>query len=185
MKQSLEGPRSRPSPERDRKAREEHTDDLEVDEDPDFESVMWRIRRVVWLLVPVGLAAGLAGAFGSGALSRAELRDRSGRPSLEYERILHFRTPSQLVLHAGQGTGADGQVRVSIAKSWIDAVELEGVVPEPEAAQSRSSDVRYTFAAVPPASFRLQFTPARIGLVRGEVAVDGTDPVVFQQLVLP
>jgi hypothetical protein len=142
-----------------------------------------RVRRAGWIFIAVVLAAGLAGAFGSGALSRSRLH--SGELRVELSRIVHAHTPTEIEVRITDAPRRDGLERLRLDGRWLDGVEIESVSPEPENASTREGSLVLEFRADPPARIGMRVLPLRPGVLRGTISLNDGPPSALEQWVLP
>jgi hypothetical protein len=86
-----------------------------------------------------------------------------------------------------QATAA-GNVRVRLNRELVHRLRIKEIIPAPLATEPLADGARFTFATDPTSdSAAVVFVqdPSTPGIVEGEVAVDGADPVRFRQFVYP
>lgn len=89
------------------------------DEDPALEERTWRAQRIALLGASVYLSAAVAGVFGHGPLSAADVTSADGSLRVEYARFMRVGDPVELRATA-RLVGPMGSV-------WLDRGALEGV----------------------------------------------------------
>lgn len=168
--------------------------DLEIDQDLEHERRAASVRRVGWVLMVLAVLAGLAGLFGqSGPLNRARAGE-SGPLVLEHERFARLQTETTVTAHLRPPAGAR-EARLWVERSYIDDMQVDAIVPEPDRIESGADRLVLVFALAAAAGspgagrgdlqvdFHLQ--PQRFGPVRGRVGGEGGAEVELRQFVYP
>lgn len=157
---------------------------LEVAEDPAFERRSWRVERAGWALMALVVLAGLAGLFGGGPLSLAE--ESAGPLSVRYERFARMASPVKLEVRYGAEAVRDGELRIWIARRYLERAKLERAVPEARETIIDGELLAFVFPATPgqggAVSFHLRFDG--FGIVDGRAGAAGRQ-VAFRHLVYP
>lgn len=164
------------------------TEDIEVGCDPGFEQRWWRIQGIIWVILVLMLAAGVAGVFGHGPLSEAMVHAPGSQVQVHYDRLARRETPSMLTLQLDKAALASGLVRIHLNRALLDRMQLKQIVPAPLAAEPLADGARFIFRTDPTNdSALLTFTenPSVPGFVEGEITVEGAEPVRFRQFVFP
>lgn len=161
---------------------------LEIAQDIDFQRKEWRAQRIGWVVMALLVVAALAGLMGNGVLARTT----SGAPTdpirLEYARFDRMQSPSSLQLEIAGEAVAGEQVELLVGREYLQSVQIEKVVPEPEEVRGAADDLVYVFAVDEPGqpltiSFDLRHTG--FGAKSGRVGIPGGPAVEFGQLVYP
>jgi hypothetical protein len=166
---------------------EDTTEPIEIDEDLPLQRKLWRIERAGWVTMALLLCASMLGLCGSGPLGRAERGDANGRLRVHYDRLTRHQTSTRLLVRV-HGTRGQAVVRVALDRAFLDGVELERVLPEPEHVQASGEQVVFAFghdvqAPQMTASFSLR--PVDIGPRTTRVAAPGIASVQLTQWVFP
>jgi hypothetical protein len=156
---------------------------LQLDDDIDFQRRESRVQRIGWWCLSAFVLAALLGAFGSGPLSHA-VAEASGL-AVEYERFLRADARSLLTVELpASGTAAE----LSISRSYIDAVDITRMLPEPSVSELREGDAVFSFERrdTAPASMivRIEFKPRTMGRPTATLRSGGAT-VTFTQLTYP
>ncbi|QDW66877.1 hypothetical protein [Luteimonas granuli] len=148
----------------------------------------WRVERIAWATMALLLLGAVLGAFGGGPLSHA----RSGSPEavqLEYQRLLRAAAPTEYRLLIQPSFAADGRVAVRIDQALVELMQLESIVPEPDAVAAGAGYTEFSFRIAPDrrsvAHVVLRFKPATFGRFSGELSVDGAPPLAVSHFVYP
>ncbi|WP_025745770.1 hypothetical protein [Kallotenue papyrolyticum] len=162
--------------------------DLHIGEDLAFQERQWTVERVGWVIMALLALAGLLGLFGGGPLSIAHAGSADQPLRVTYARFARYRTPAELEVSV-QPAATQGQaLRLSMNRSWLDSMELQGVVPEPEQVEARAEHLIFVFLLEQPGqplqiTFNLQ--PIRVGAHTLQLGLDGAEPLRVTQLVYP
>jgi hypothetical protein len=159
---------------------------LDLELDMGFERRSWAFQRIGWALMAVVVIAALLGAFGTGPMSRAEVR--SGPIRLEYPRFARVNAPAAMKIEVEVPARPDDPVTLWFDDALLDRVRIESVTPQPAVETMRNGRIVYVF---PPSAagerFRatVRIEPESTGVVRAR-AGDGSDNAVsFWQLIYP
>jgi hypothetical protein len=160
---------------------------IELEQAPEFQRREWTVQRVGWALMLLVVGAGMAGAFGRGPLSSRSAGGVGFR--LEYERLLRHRTPSTLELRVEQGAAVpDGTLRVWISGEYLQTMEVERILPEPEGVQVVADGFVYSFRTGIPdrgVTVFIDITPEGYGSEEGRIRLGDGPPLHFAQFVFP
>jgi hypothetical protein len=154
---------------------------LDVDEDTTFTRRMWKAQRAGWAVFGLVVAAGLAGLLGSGPASEAAAQNAT--IAIDYARFARRLSPAELRVRALAPPGADG-LRVAVANSFLDAVEVSAVKPSPLRVERGAEASVYVFAGAP-GTIVVSLRYPQAGRVEGRVSVAGFSPLAFATLVYP
>lgn len=162
---------------------------LEIAEDMEFQRTSWRVQRVGWVAMLVLAVAAMSGLFGKGPLARGSAGDASSGFSIGFERFTRLTAPQSLDFEIGPAARtSDSTAAVWIDRDWLDAHEVNSILPEPESSSLLPDKVLYTFIA--PASegpLKIRFTveAREFGRVHGRAGVPGGQTHRFGQFVYP
>jgi hypothetical protein len=181
-------PSRSPSPGNERDQPGEAPRRIEVDEDMAWQRRTWAIQRIGWFAMGVLVLTALTGVFGYGALSWQQATDPAGLMRIEYERFQ--RQGSEFTLRVDiepEATTGDA-VPLRVSGSFLDAVEVKGIVPEPRGAKSLGADVEYVIPVAQPrqaATIRFALKMREVGSHTVEIGLTGREPARFTQFVYP
>jgi hypothetical protein len=150
-----------------------------------FQRRLWRVERASWWVELGIVVAGLAGLLGGGPLSRGTVE--SGGLAVEYPRIGRAHAPAELTVRIQPSLVRGGEVRVQVDSRWIEGVEIERIVPEPERSEAGSEATGFTFRVQEgvPARVRFSVKQLRPGRQAGKFAVPGGAAVTLSQWIYP
>jgi len=165
------------------------SDSLEIGQDLEHEKQSWQVKRIAWIVMVLAVLAALAGAAGSGPLSHRVLAQPGGGSlSVEYERWIRFTGPHELVVHLAPVQGGGDSARVWLGRDYLEAMEIENVVPEPERVEAGTDRLVFVFPLVSPGNptaVTFHLKPHHIGPTTATVGREGGPPLRFRQSVLP
>ncbi len=157
--------------------------DLEIGHDLDFQRRSWRVQRVAWLAMILIVIAALLGLFGGeGVLNQAVLGDPGAALRVEYHHFDRVLDQTHLRLEVS------GTARLWITNSFLEHLLIEAIVPEPKqmiAGDERTTLVFELAEAEPFGAVVIYYKPQRVGLVSGQIGVDGGVTYAFQQFIYP
>jgi hypothetical protein len=158
---------------------------VEISEHYESQVRTWRAQRVGWCVLAAILVAAVLGGFGPGLLGTVNELDASGL-QLQYDRCVRYEAPASL--HIELPAAATDEQDFWIDASWIHAVHLETVQPEPLRVRSEGQRVRYTMSVQrrgAPTQVSLHFEPEALGSLSGSVALEAGAPLRISQFVYP
>src|SRR5687767_1206363 len=118
--------------------------DLDVGQDLKFEKRWWVIERSGWAVIALLLFAALLGFLGPGPLTKKTAGTRGGALWLEYHKFERYQAPVDLRVQLAPEPAKD-TVRLWIDRSYIEAVQIESVEPQPESVEMAGNRFVYTF----------------------------------------
>jgi hypothetical protein len=162
---------------------------LQIEQDLAFERRSWRIQRILWVVVGLVLLSALAGLTGRGPLSRVQAGSRGLGLEIRYQRYERLHAPAAVELVMRPADASDPVVSLWIERRYLEAFEIEQVVPEPLQSMMGRDHVRYDFIALRPGeplAVRFSLAPRRAGLAQGRWGLDaGSRSVALRQYVYP
>ena len=163
-------------------------DDLALERVMPHHRAAWRAERVAWVVGALVLLAALLGAFGYGLLSHATA-GTPGALQVRYERLQRSSAPSEYDVTVGTGLARAGVLRLRFDQGLVDAMEIDGIVPEPEDVIAGAGYTEFAFnttaAGAGDARIMFRFRPTTFGRVSGRVTASGAPPVHIDQFVYP
>ena len=143
----------------------------------------WRFERAGWLFMALLMAGGLAGAFGGGPLAHAAVSTGSSR--LDFDRLVRHGVPTELRLTIGASPNTTGRLRVSLDWSYLEAVNLLEVIPQPMSTVSSADRVAWEFEADATGNrIVIKVEPTKVGAREGRLQIGG-GTLQFRQFVYP
>jgi hypothetical protein len=161
---------------------------LQIGEDLDFQRRDWIVQRAGWALMALAIFAAVAGLFGSGPLSRAQLAPADGLLWIEYERFARSRAPSALRVHFARDAVRNGQVRFWIDRAYLEEMKPERILPEPQKVEVSGERLVYEFSVGSgggPGTISFALKPEGVGVIHGRVGLEGRDGLSFRQFLYP
>ena len=159
--------------------------DIQIDQDIDFQQKSWVYQRVGWVIMAVIVVAALLGVFGGGGLLNGVSLGGDDAPlQVEYRPFNRVLSPTPLDLLVRSSGGAD-EVRVWLSTEYLEYVEVRSVSPEPERVTTSSDRMIYTFRTDGDAVILFELQPQNIGVLSGQIGLEGGDTFSFQQVIYP
>ncbi len=162
-------------------------DELEVGYDEPFERRFHRAELAGRAFLVLVVALALSGLLGRGPFSHETVRTPGGGPSVDYEPVARYDTPTQVTLHLHPAPGQD-TTTVAIDTGFIEPMGLTALQPTPLASVAHDGGLSLTFGVRPgPADtlVRLQLKPSVVGPVSLRATVDDAPPLEWTQVILP
>ena len=161
---------------------------LEIAQDLDFQRREWRAQRIGWVVMALLILAALLGLTGSGLLARATVGETGSPLQLEYSRFDRLEAPTTLDVEIAGEAASGEQVEVWVDRAYLQTVQVEQVVPEPEEVRSRGDRLAYVFGVDEPGqpvmiTFDLRHTS--FGPKSGQVGLGDEQLLSFSQFVYP
>ena len=153
-------------------------------DDEEFERRYKGFQRLGWGFLILFLFAAALGFLGSGFYSSRTAR----APSfwVNYDRVLHQESPSQLRIHFSRLSEAS-EVKVHLNQTYLRKVSIEKITPEPSQAEVTEAGVTWSFLAESNSvSGEISFSirPEQTGSAKAELKL-GRESVAFTQLIMP
>ena len=164
-----------------------HIESLEVSEDIAFQQKEWRAERIGWLLMAAIILLALLGFFGGGLISTTTKREPSGF-QITYGRFDRLMNPSQISLQLPATAIQSGEARFWIDRQYLDAVQVETVLPVPDSVEVNGDRVFYVVKAADPSQpvkVKIELWLQKSGLIRGQAGWEGGSPLTFTQFIFP
>ncbi|WP_085677711.1 MULTISPECIES: hypothetical protein [unclassified Pseudomonas] len=156
-----------------------------VQEDMPRQQRVWRFERVGWYVLVAIVLLALAGLFGNGPLSDAEVVSQDGRVRVEYQRLSRSGTTDSLFITV-QGT--PGQpVEVVIEGPLLRDASIETLQPEPQRSTSQGSALLFELGTGQEgvATLYLTLRSEHVGILQGSVKAGPQSAVHFSTFLYP
>lgn len=138
---------------------------LELDSDLKFHLRQSQLQRWGWWGMGLFLAAALLGGLGDGPLASNSLHN--SQATFHYQRLLRRDSPTLLSL---QVHSKSPELRLEIARDYLDSFELMDIVPTPVHSESGPNVLIYVFSVQPGrVEVRMQLKPRQIGVIGGQL----------------
>ena len=162
--------------------------DLQVMQDLEFEQRSWRVQRIGWMILSLILGAAFVGLLGDGPISAATAGAEGTPLQVQYGRFARHHASVQMVIKLQPGAVQGDEARVWVDQQYLDGLELQNVIPEPESVEAGSDRYVYVFKLSEPggrAEFSFDLNPVRNGVRQVRVGLDGGPELQFTQIVWP
>ena len=156
-----------------------------VQEDMSMQQRVWRFERVGWYVLVAMVLLALAGLFGNGPLSDAEVVSQDGRVRVEYQRLSRSGTTDSLFITV---QGASGQpVEVQLEGSLLRDASIETLQPEPQRSMSHGQAMLFQLGTRQDGMSTLYLTlrSEHVGTLEGSVRVGPHSAVRFSTFLYP
>jgi hypothetical protein len=154
-----------------------------------FQQRVWRAQRVAWALMALIVLAAVAGLLGPGPLSSRTVTSADGAFRVDYARFLRRGTRTTLRIHVRPATAEASTLALWLARSYLETMKVDGVVPPPGRVQAGPDRMTWSFEVNPqpgkPLTVTFHLLPEGSGGLRAEVGL-GTGPTLgFRQWAYP
>jgi hypothetical protein len=159
---------------------------IEIDQDLDHARSLWRVQRIGWLLMLLFVIGGVLGLFGKGPLAADQAR--APGLTLDYDRFTRHGAISAIRAEVGPEAIQGDSLQLWMTRGYIDAIELESIVPEPASVETRGDLVVFTFAAgerSQPTHVTFNVRPEGYGSEDARAGIEGGGSVSFRQFIYP
>jgi hypothetical protein len=161
------------------------TEGLDVEHDEPFERREWRVESVGWGVLALFIVAALSGLLGAGPASWSQRTSGDGGLSVRYQRVTHLQADDRLEVLVRQGPARADAVLVELTGSWVDAIEVRRMSPQPLEEHAAPGALRLRMAAQDgTVRLRLAFHAGQAGWQEARVSAAGAS-VQIRQFVLP
>ena len=152
--------------------------DLELDEELPLHKKSWVIQRVGWVLLLAFVAAAALGLFGDGVLGKQ--KSTSGNATAEYDRFARYESETKILLKSPNEPIAS----LTLSQTYVEGMRIVRILPEPESSTGTGDDIMYSFNG-DNRLVTVYVRPEDPGPIRGELAVNGNNPVNISHFVYP
>jgi hypothetical protein len=160
---------------------------LQVEQHDAFQRREWAAQRIGWVLMALLVLAGLLGLLGGpGVLSSSTATGADGALQVEYQRLGHLEADDVVNVTVAPDAVTGDSVDVDLAGSWVQAMDIDGITPEPQEQVTTPYGLRLTFATEPGTELAIQiaFRADDVGSIDGELRFED-ETVAFDQFVYP
>jgi hypothetical protein len=162
--------------------------DLSLIQDPEFQRRMWTVQRVAWAVMALTVGAAVAGLFGAGLFSQTTAGDPGAPMQIRYSRFARLLAPEELRVRVNAGASASPFVRVWLSRGYLDQIQLERIIPEPESSEAGADRVVFLFRLLEPsrgATLVFQMRLQSSGILSGDAGFESAPPVRLRHFVCP
>lgn len=161
---------------------------LELDQDLAFQHRSWIVQRIGWGVLGLIIVAALLGLFGGGPLSHTTVRSQDGALGLEYNRFWRVQTPMTLYIFLRLRAVNKDETRLWLSRSYIDAVDVQHITPQPQRVEAGTDRFTYIFA-ISQMDQQIKITfhvePERPGRVTGRLGLEDGTALSFAHVIYP
>lgn len=134
------------------------------------------------------LLAAFAGLLGGGPLRGATAGGENEPLEVQYGRFARHHAPTQIKVMLKPGAVSGDAARVWIDRQYLDGVELQAIVPEPESTEAGPDRMTYAFKvnqSDQPTNITFNVMPERAGVRNVRVGLHGGPTLNFRHIVYP
>jgi hypothetical protein len=160
-------------------------DSVDVGYDDRFERTWWRVQRATFVVLALFVAAGIAGLFGRGPLSKKTVQTEGLK--IQYERFARFRTSAVMRISVDRALAQNGRVNLFVSQAVVDTLSISQTTPSPVATAITGDGEVFTFdvADGSPLLFKFSQEPSTFGIVSGRIGVPAAAQLDIKQIVYP
>ncbi len=163
-------------------------DGIEIEQDMAFQRRSWRVQRWGRTAVFLFVAAGTAGIFGGGGLSRVKQADASGVLRIDHPRFVRATAPFEVKITVDPNASGGEP----LALWWDDRIaghwEIDRMSPEPATEEIGAGRVTCRFAVSAtrePVTVIIRAKTNEAGRLAGRLGVVGGPELTVKQLTYP
>ncbi|WP_136476108.1 hypothetical protein [Pseudomonas sp. DG56-2] len=156
-----------------------------VQEDMNMQRRVWRFERAGWYVLVIILLLGLAGLFGNGPLSDAQVMSEDGRLLVEYQRLSRSGTTDSLRITV-RGR-AQEPIMLQLGGSLLREASIETIQPAPQVSRSQGKAILLQLGSSEDGSATLYLTlrSEYVGTLEGVVMAGPSSVVRFSTFLFP
>ena len=156
-----------------------------VEEDMRMQQRVWRFERVGWYALVLVVLLGLAGVFGNGPLSNAQVTSEDGRVHVEYQRLSRSGTTDNLRITV-RGTAGE-PVMLLLGGTLLREASIETLQPEPQVSQPHGKSLLLQLGTSKKgiATLYLTLRSEYVGTLEGVVRAGPNSVVHFSTFLYP
>ena len=161
---------------------------VEIHQDLTHQRRLWTIERVGWAVMAALVLAGFLGLFGSGPLSHVTVGGESDPIRLVLNRYARLEVPTRLQVYLSPEATRTERAKIWLGMSYLDCVRVRSIVPEPDHVEAGTHRYLYTFRITEPGHPTLvtfHVNPDQVGILHGDIGIDGQEPLRFWQMAYP
>jgi hypothetical protein len=169
-----------------------HSRELQLPQtaDPAFQEGEWRLQRIGWGLLACLVLAAATGLLGGGPLGQETESTTDGAVTVHYDRFLHAYHASRLRIIVWPEAVADGHIRLSLNREFLDAVSVRQITPRPRAEQPGVDECVLVFddasaTGAGPFQMTIEVEPESAGPLEVCMRVNNLAPIRFRQFIYP
>lgn len=162
--------------------------DLEVEQDLTFHRRFWTFQRIGWAVMALTIVAALLGLFGSGPLSNASSQSGDGALTVNYHRFGRFQSPSMIEVLLSPDAVQGNEAQIWIDSSYLNQVQVEDIMPEPDSMEAGSDRYVFTFAIsseTAPAAITFHIRSEEPGPQSAQIGIVDGSSTHLRQLIFP
>jgi hypothetical protein len=163
--------------------------DLDIKQDIEYHKRSWRRQRIAWVVMAFVIVATLLGLFGPGLLGDSIAGVKGAPLWMEFNRFGRLQAESTtLRIHIEPGATSDQPLRLWLSRSYLERVHVMHVMPEPQSVEIAADRYVYVIGVQDlskPTTITFDIEPGRVGLLRGQVGIEGGSPLDFSQFIYP
>lgn len=156
-----------------------------VQEDMAMQQRVWRFERIGWYVLVIIVVLGLAGVFGNGPVSNAQVTSADGRLHVEYQRLSRSGTTDSLRITV-RGNARE-PVTVQLDGSLLREASIETLQPQPQASLSQGKAILLRLGTSEDgiATLYLTLRSEYVGALEGVVRAGPSSAVHFTTFLFP
>lgn len=145
----------------------------------------WVSQRIGWGLLGMFLIAAIAGVFGDGPVSARTIENADKTLQIDYDRFLRQGGRTRLRVTLNKPSAA-GDVQLTLNRAFVDAIDIERIVPAPRDTAVGAETLSYRFALTGgPTTITFDYKPRTFGRVAAHIGLAGAPAASFTHWVYP
>jgi len=142
---------------------------LELDEDIEQHKKGWRVQKIGWAILYLGLILALLGFFGSGPFSYRTISVNGN--SVDYERFLRYEGEAEMTFHVN---AAIDTIRLEIPQEYMTYIDVKSITPLPSRNITINGITTYFFNALGATNIHCNLMAKKTGSISSVIKVNQT-----------
>jgi hypothetical protein len=150
---------------------------LQLDENLEDHKQGWRVQKIGWTILYLGLILALLGFFGTGPFSYKTIFENG--KSVEYERFLRYEGEAEMTFHVN---AAKDTIRLEIPQKYLEYIDVKSLTPLPLGNLTINGITTYFFKALGTANIHCNLMAKKPGNITSTIKVDQTPFTINHQI---
>ena len=155
--------------------------ELEIEEHLSMQERGWRVQTIGMYFIFAMVVAAAAGLYGDGVISKKRVTKNA--TVIEHKRFYRFQARMELKVKLNNSNNTNG-VTVAFPAKYLEGIQVDSVVPEPEKNVIDGDHVIYHFDGKGDFTITFFLIPRNIGGINGSIEVN-KEPFELTHFIFP
>jgi hypothetical protein len=164
-------------------------DEIEIGFDRNFINKWLKVQKLALAFICVVLAATFSGLLGNGPLAKRTISAGPGRLTITYDRVLHYKAPSEIQVQLPQlSLAGEHEIALYLGGALVANAAVQSILPRPLSAEPLRGAVLVRLPVTGDSShatLRIIQQPSEAGTEASTIALNGYGAIDFKQFVVP